>query len=215
LEHLIMAKKTKPVSTPKPPPTADDNAEPGPDAAPNPFDLSKLMMSQSFAETLGVKKLITHIPIGKPGSQEWFRVHPDPAFRGPFMMIQLKTEGEYYVVGPELARELYTECIPTTVYTVISSQDVLRLWPIRLPGFDGKDNGYWSSARAAAATAETTWVRLKANQPLGAYDIFTSEMPNLARWPDLNFQQIFEIGFSKFTVVSMDHPVVKRLKGQL
>ena len=32
-----------------------------------PFDLERLALSQSFAETIGVKKLLTHVPVGKPG----------------------------------------------------------------------------------------------------------------------------------------------------
>jgi hypothetical protein len=45
--------------------------------APNPFDLDRLALPQSFAEAIGVRELLTHVPVGKPGNQDWHRVHPD------------------------------------------------------------------------------------------------------------------------------------------
>ena len=50
--------------------------------ATDPFaDLSKLRMSQDFADEIGIEKIITKIPVGRPGNQWWVRVHKDPAYR--------------------------------------------------------------------------------------------------------------------------------------
>ena len=35
-------------------------------AAPDPFDLNKLRLDQSFVESAGVKKLLTKVPVRKP-----------------------------------------------------------------------------------------------------------------------------------------------------
>ena len=48
----------------------------------DPFaDLSKLRMSQEFADNLGVEKLLTKIQSGKPDRQSYFQIHPDPNYR--------------------------------------------------------------------------------------------------------------------------------------
>ena len=53
-----------------------------PSTIPDPFgDLSALRLDQSYAETAGVKKLLTTVPVRKPSRQDFVRVHPDPAYR--------------------------------------------------------------------------------------------------------------------------------------
>ena len=50
-------------------------------ASDDPFDLAKLRVSQDFLETTNVKKLLTTVPIRKPGPQDFVRVHPSPQYR--------------------------------------------------------------------------------------------------------------------------------------
>ena len=54
-----------------------------------------------------------------------------------------------------------------TLYTAINRQGVVFLWPVRLPGPDGKVNEWWRSAGEAAELAMTKWVRVKAEHELG------------------------------------------------
>ena len=55
--------------------------------------------------------------------------------------------------------------------TAINRQGVLFLWPIRLPGADGKLDDWSRSAMDAADEAKSRWVRITANMSLGAYDV--------------------------------------------
>ena len=56
----------------------------------DPFDLASLRLSQDFASAVGVKKLVTTIPVKKP-SKEWFvRTHPDPDYRLQTAVLELK-----------------------------------------------------------------------------------------------------------------------------
>ena len=45
------------------------------------FDLTKLRLDQSFAETAGVKKLLTTVPVRKPNRQDFIRVHEGENYR--------------------------------------------------------------------------------------------------------------------------------------
>ena len=69
--------------------------------SPNPFDPAALRLDQSFAETAGVKKLLTTVPVRKPNKQDFVRVHPDPAYRlTPTAIIELNEDREIYLVTP-------------------------------------------------------------------------------------------------------------------
>jgi hypothetical protein len=180
----------------------------------DPFDLSNLRLSQSFTETAGVKKLTTTVPVRKPSPQDWVRVHPDPEMRDNFPLIELKDEREEYVLAGSLLSELTGEFVSKTLYVCINRQGVLSLWPVRLPDPDGREMDWHRSARDAAEMAMTEWVRVKSNKSLGAYEVFKSQ-GTLSEpvWPDLDFQQIIRIAFRDRLITTLDHPVIKRLRG--
>jgi hypothetical protein len=181
---------------------------------PDPFDPAALRLDQSFTEGPAVKKLLTTIPVRKPGPQDFVRVHPDESYRLDTAVISLKDDRETYLVAPVLVRELIDECTPVTLYTTISRQGVLSLWPVRLPGLDGKTMEWWRSAREAAELAMTSWVRVKANQSLGAYELYTAagNIPD-PEWPSLTLREILQIAFREFMISTTDHAVLKRLRG--
>ena len=185
-----------------------------PSLAPDPFDLGNLRLSQSFTETAGVKKLLTTVPVRKPNPQDWVRVHPGSEYRENFPLIELKDEREEYVVAASLVPELVGEFVSKTLYTTVNRQGVVSLWPVRLPDSDGREMEWHRSAREAAELAMNRWVRCKANRSLGAYEIFQAEACIAEpAWPDLTFQQIIRIAFRDRLITSMDHPVIKRLRG--
>jgi hypothetical protein len=181
----------------------------------DPFaNLDNLRLSQDFVETAGVKKLLTTIPVRKPNKQDFIRVHPDTAYRESLPAIDLNDERELYVVTRNMQAELATECVPATLFTAINRQGVIFLWPIRLPGPDGKSNEWWRSAAKAATLAMTGWVRVRASMDLGAYEIFTAPGKiDDPTWPPLSFNELLRIAFRDRVIDSLDHPVVKRLRG--
>jgi hypothetical protein len=199
----------------KPPTLQAVNPETPGNAPLDPFDLGNLRLSQSFTE-IGVKKLLTTVPVRKPGPQDWVRVHSSPEFKADFPVIELKTEREEYVVTAGVAPVLVGEYVPKTLLTAITRQGTVFLWPIRLPSSDGKDLDWWRSARDAAARARDKWVRIRPNMEAGAYDLYLAEadLPE-PEWPELTFQELVKIAFRDHLVDRIDHPVIKRLRGQV
>jgi hypothetical protein len=183
----------------------------------DPFDLSSLRLSQDFAAAAGVKKLVTTIPIRKP-SKEWFvRTHPGSGYRLQTAVLELKEEREIYLVAPALRSDLADEptISPRMLVTAINRQGVLFLWPIRLPGADGRIDDWNRSAMDAVDEAQTRWVRVQANMGLGAYEVAVGcgTMPEPA-WPDLPFQEIIKIAFRDRMISEWSHPVLRRLRGE-
>jgi hypothetical protein len=184
-------------------------------SVPNPFDPTSLRLDQNFAEKVGVKKLLTTVPVRKPYRQDFVRVHPDMAYRlTPAASIELKEDREVYLVTPDMAKELPGEFTAAALYTTINRQGVLHLWQVKLPNPDGRHNDWHRSAAEAAELAMRKWMRITANMSLGAYEIFeaTGDLPE-PTWPNLTFEEILKIAFRNYIVDRPDHPVVQRLRG--
>lgn len=190
----------------------------GQNAAPNPFDPARLRLPQDFGATLGVKKALLTIPVRKP-SKEWFiQVHPDEAYRVQTAVLELKEDRETYLVDPKLWPELATREStfgPRLIATAINRQGVVFLWPIRLPGSDGKLDEWNMSALEAVQLATGKWVRVAANMSLGAYDVFeaTAKLPE-PEWPTVAFAKLLKVAFKNRYIDSLDHPVLLRLRGE-
>jgi hypothetical protein len=185
-----------------------------PEAVPDPFELESLSLSQNFLETAGVKKQLRTVPVRKPNPQDFVRVHPSPDYRRPLLAIDLKDDREYFLVRPEIAGELVNETVAKTIYTAINRQGVVFLWPVTIPPPDGKDMEWWRSQREAADLAMAKWTRVKANMSLGAYEMSTAEgVMAEPVWPDVSFQELLRTAFRDRMITSLDHPVIKRLRG--
>jgi hypothetical protein len=64
----------------------------------DPFNPALLRLDQNFAEMVGVKKLLTTVPVRKPNRQDFVRVHSDAAYRlVPAAIIELKEDREVYL----------------------------------------------------------------------------------------------------------------------
>ena len=65
-----------------------DAAGPAPAArSVNPFSREALRLNQNYAAALGLEKHIHNLPVDKPPSESWFRVHPDINERGEEMFF--------------------------------------------------------------------------------------------------------------------------------
>jgi hypothetical protein len=192
---------------------ADPAVKNNPD--PFPMDLESLRLPQDFTAEAKVKKLLTTVPVRKPGPQHFFRVHPDPAWQlTPAAIIELKDEREIYLVHPSIVPEMPNECANVTIVTVITRQGTVCLWPLRLPTPDGRRNDWHRTALEAAELAMTRWIRIRANMSLGAYELFEAEakIPD-PTWPDVPFLELVRIAFRDRYIVNVDHPVLKVLRG--
>jgi hypothetical protein len=181
---------------------------------PNPFDPASLRLNQNFADTVGVRKLLTTIPVRKPSRQDFVRVNPSPDYRlSPAAVVELREDNEIYLVTPNMANELPNEFFTVMLLTAINRQGVLFLWPIKLPRPDGRQLD-WHRSAAEAAEQAMDWVRVSANMQLGAYEvaIATANLPEPA-WPELPFPEILKIAFRDRIIDNIDHPVVRRLRG--
>jgi hypothetical protein len=182
--------------------------------SPDSLDLDKLRLGQDFGERVAVRKAIITVPVRKPDRQWFVRTHADPAWRLETAVFELKDERETYLVNPDLWPEIPGELVRVALFTSINRQGVVFIWPVRLPSDNGRSNAWNQSSLEAATLAMTRWVRITANMSLGAYEVFeaTAALPD-PEWPEMTFKDLLEIAFKERYIDSLDHPVIRRLRG--
>jgi len=156
------------------------------DRGPDPFDPEALRLQQDFATSLGVKTALITVPVRKP-SKEWFvRVHPEAAYQLQTVCLELKEQGETYLVSPALWPRLAGETTLQSrlLVTAQNRQGDTFLWPLRLPAPEGRIDNWTKSALEACELAMKHWVRLQANLTLQAYTVHFSENLPDPTWPD-------------------------------
>jgi len=181
------------------------------------FNLDSLRLKQDFSETLGIQRVLTHVPVRKPNKTNFIRVHSGEDYRMDVGIVEMKEERETFLVTPAMMSEpgIYELVVPARLVTYITRQGVLALWPLKLEK-DGKLNPWHESALEAAQLAEKQWVSVRADMSLGAYQIFlaTAELPE-PEWPEHTFSELVRLGFKGLIVDAPDHPLIQQLTGAI
>ena len=184
-------------------------------ASDDPFDLARLRLPQDFLAESPVKRLLTTVPVRRPGPQDFVRVHPSAAYRHLMALLKIEDDrDEVYAVDLNAVPDLRNECYAANLFTAITKTGVLFLWPVRVPAADGRVNEWHVSQATAAEAAMRDWIRMKANMSLRAYELSQPEkkIPD-PDWPKQSFGELLRIAFRDRLINSIDHPAVKRLRG--
>ena len=177
--------------------------------------LDKFRLDQNYAEMLGIEKRPTRIPVRRPKKQEWFMVHPNPAFHYPLPLIHDELDNEFYLFNPELVVVGIDELVRKQLYYTINRQNVVFLWPVKMPDIDGRLDSWNDSAHSAAKMAMEKWIRIVSNRSLGGYEVvYTRSKLEKPEWPDMDLDEIYELAFGKRLIESDDHPILKALRGE-
>ena len=171
--------------------------------------------SRDFADPADVTTLVTRVPVRRPNGHTFVRVHPGRDYRFPVDLIELPDEEETYLIySNEVAAALDEVRKPCMLYTAITRQGTVFLWPVKLPRGNKKLVAWHTSATEAAETAMKFWVRINADMEVGAYKITVARgvIPD-PEWPNLTFEELLRIAFQDRLVNSLTHPLVRRYLG--
>lgn len=179
-------------------------------------DLKSLRLPPNYGETLGVKKLLTNVYVGKPRKMQFFRVHLDADMSFPAMILENKEARESYLVDPEVAQEIIELVRPVMLHAAIDRQNNVFLIPVPLPGGDGTRNQWHESLAQATEHAKQKWIRISANMSIGGYDVYEAQ-GELAEpeWPFADIEALVNIAFRGKIITGLDHPIVQSLLGRI
>jgi hypothetical protein len=182
-------------------------------------DLAGLHLGDDLTGGLEVEEVVTTIRVGKPGRESYIRTHPDRNSPRWFRtcVLDLKDDREVWLVGKPLWPQLLTE--PSfqvrLLVTSVTVRGEVFLWPLRLPGPDGRLDEWGQSALNAAETARARWLRVYTVPGCTGYKCQAAKgnLPD-PRWPDLSVNELLNIAFRGRLINDPDHAVLKRLRGE-
>ncbi len=176
------------------------------------LDIGSLRLSQDYAGMITTTSKTLGIEISRPNRLEFIRTHPTWEYQAAMLEIDF----EHYVLHPALFPKYHREASPKVLVPSITRRGQVFLWPIRLPGLDGRLDRWNQTARNAAELARTQWIRLISNRQLGDYDVDIVEGLPEPTWPaDItSLEQFLEIAFAGKVIDSENHPVLQRLAGK-
>jgi hypothetical protein len=194
----------------------DSNAPDQPaDQPANPFDLDALR--DISLEDITIERVLLSVAVRRPGRNEFFRVHPDPAYAFPAKIIEYVDglDREIYWVERSLWPHLLEDIREVRLFTCVSRRGVVFLWPAKLPTDDGAGKRWALSGLEAAEVAKTSWAKLVGNRDAGAYEAVRAKGDlGEPEWPDKSLQELIEIAFKENVILTLDHPVLKELDGR-
>jgi hypothetical protein len=176
-------------------------------------DLEALRLNNDAA-MIGATEVLTHLPVRKPSRSEFFQVHPGEDYSLDTSIYEDKVEREFFLVPPGMRAEFVGEARPVLLRLCVNRQGQYFIWPVKLPGEDGRRNSWHNTALDAMAIAANEWVRLTADMGAGCYRIYKAlgELSDPI-WPDKSFRELLELAFAQRIIDSPDHPIVRRLRG--
>jgi hypothetical protein len=198
-------------------PAALESPEPR-DGTLDPFDPETYKVRQSLAAAAGVKKVLTELPVYPPNKAWWVRCHPSPEYAMQAWVLELKDERETFLVLPPLWGKLVGEACfkPKAFYLAVTMQGKLFLWPVRVPADDTKEPDRWmKTPLEAVRLAKEKWTRMSWNEQTRQHDVQTCESTIEPEWPEMPFRSLVELAFKDYVIRDLDHPVLKRLRGEV
>ena len=175
---------------------------------------SSLRLAQNFGESLGVKKVLSTVQVGKPGKDRFFRAHKSPDMVFPAMLLENKATSEVYLVSAQIAGVLGNLVRPVELHAAIDRQGNPSLIPVPLPDQNGNRNHWHQSLAEAVIRSQETWIRITANKAIGGYDIFeaSAKLPE-PLWPTESMDSLLDVAFRGRILNDPHHPVVIDLLG--
>jgi len=130
-------------------------------------------------------------------------------------------EEEKYLVAPQHYPELIQLGLLKKVrfYAgIVHGTGVFFLSDVALPDAEGKHNSYNRSRMEHYEKAKACWIKIAANKDLGAYEIFVpiANLPE-PEWPEKPgcITDALQIAFKDRFVEEENHPILKRIRGEL
>ena len=153
------------------------------------------------------------IPVRKPGSRNFFRAHPDEEYRLYNVPVVEDDQHEWHILTPdlEIPEDLERFIHHVNLITCLNHKGTLFLWP-----YKNSTNDWSKSASRVARRAVGEWVRLSADMDSNGYRIETAPVELRAvepEWPKMTFEEILNVAFEDKSIDSLNHPVIRSIRG--
>jgi hypothetical protein len=180
----------------------------------NPFDPAQFAVTATTA-AMSTRKMLTHCRVGKPAKTAFVRASTRAEDSMHAAVLELKEEGETYLLAPNVAAELPGLAAFVSLTVSVDRQGNPFLWMVKQPGVDGRDNDWSKSMREAQAAARKRWIRVEANMGGGGYDVYEAAAGiSEPVFPEHTLPDYLKVAFGEQNIIrDVTHPVIQRLLG--
>ena len=183
------------------------------------INLDRVKAKASQQSVVGVTTEYTVIPVRNPKPDEFYRVTPGEEYSANINILQMKTDNEWYLVDEDILPEIQLESQLKVMqlYVCVTQNSTPFVCLIPLPDSDGRLNSWHESGHKSMEEAKSFWVRRQADRSNGGYLItkaINSMLPD-PKWPSEPLEDLIEKAFDRYYIDKIDHPVLRRLRGEV
>jgi hypothetical protein len=167
---------------------------------------------KDFAAPVG-KRTQASFPLMKPLKTKYVRVHPAPEYRMSRILTFTEEEsGEIYYVSPDLEvpASIENHIKLSNLYAAQAHDGTFFIWYIH-----HSDTSWFRAALKTVSVTTGNWRRVIARKGANTYDLYAPEdaipEPDWSTLPP--FMEMVESGFDDRMIMSIDHPVLRKLRG--
>jgi hypothetical protein len=182
----------------------------------DPFDPRNYKKAQDPRLNPGAGPAMSELPARiearKPKKSEFFHINPDPEYRGTLPLYtddNSKQRDDSYLFAPglEIPPDLEDIVRDNIVAAAITSGGIHFLYKLPV-----SESSYYESGLEVIRRASEGWIRV-----VPANGWYTIHQPiaklDEPQFPDVPFRDYLEAAFKKRIIKSLDHPLVKKLRG--
>jgi hypothetical protein len=182
-------------------------------------DLEAFKVDMKEAGLEGAQEQLATISVRKPPAEDFVRVNSEREMSLTVALHENRDNftSEYYVVLPKMLGTMLDlrSVFYAQLYVTVTRSGLVMLWPVKLPT-GGAGNPWYDSALKGAELAKANWIRIFADPGQKQYRIMKAlgdfDEPV---FPDKPLSEILEIAFRGRVIDSADHPICRKLRGEV
>ena len=195
-----------------PPPTTPVDEVASHSAKQGGYDWESMILPDNGAGDIRTTEVPGVPHLSRPPNTQFFRTRE--GLSGVIYTLDTDYDGErtVYLVAPNVAAQLPDESAikPKRAVTCITRAGGLHIWMISSAGTDT----WTQSANKATDLAQSQWVRATSSRTLGEYRCVTAEaIQEEPKWPEETFFQTLSRAFDGRVIDTLNHSIIKQLKG--
>ena len=178
--------------------------------------LDELRLPDNYSKSIGGIKLPIKPSFGKLNQHRFSRVHPDPEFQFPVLLVEDKDTKETYIATRLMSSYLGKSATPKILRLAVDNAGVPRIIAQPIANIDSQSNLWATSMNDAIKRAENTWIRIESNMDSKQYTIFEANGDlGDPTWPEQTMGELIDEIFANKIISSPDHPYIKQLQGRV
>jgi hypothetical protein len=164
--------------------------------------------------------ILKNTKVRKPGSQEFFRTHPELQRSQRVVIIKNGFKEIVYLVHKNLlppSKSLEQDSVVVQLTVCINRKGELFIWVNKKSKKDGDPSKHYSDALQSIQAARTKWIRHFWLEDENRHTRRIGDnIPDIPAWPEgTTLQDILIAGFGDRIITSENHRVLKELRGEI